>query len=220
MPLPLHFSSSVSAAQSHLLCKDIRPALLPGSLQRCLHADLDGRHRHGNGWAQPLLTFAVHLDLIAAAVQTMKLGIVGPSESVWRDPAVPSAGGDKFRLFSCNKVSRRGSSQEMGLLPRRWHSGFEWLTSTFTKKQDACDPQCNSQSGAGPLRAGPLDSLLELELPLLVRVVTAAHYSRERERQQLLQSQQLVFCFDCFKVFCSGLLLLHHFPARCKITFS
>lgn len=76
----LNFSFAVSAAQSDLLRQDIRPPLLPGGLQRCLHADLDGRHCHGNGWAQSLLTFAVLLDLIAAAVQTMNFVIFGLSD--------------------------------------------------------------------------------------------------------------------------------------------
>lgn len=48
----------VSATQSDLLRQDVRPSLLPGGLQRRLHADLDGRHRHGNRRAQPLLTAA------------------------------------------------------------------------------------------------------------------------------------------------------------------
>lgn len=50
---PFH---TVSAAQSDLLCEDIRPSLLPGGLQCGIHADLDGRHCHGNRRAQPLLT--------------------------------------------------------------------------------------------------------------------------------------------------------------------
>lgn len=47
---------SVSAAQHDLLCEDLRPSLLSGGLQFSVHADLDGRHRHGNRRAQPLLT--------------------------------------------------------------------------------------------------------------------------------------------------------------------
>lgn len=46
----------VSAAQLHLLREDVWPPVLSGGVQRCVHAHLDGRHRHGNRRAQSLLT--------------------------------------------------------------------------------------------------------------------------------------------------------------------
>ncbi|XP_076004537.1 pleckstrin homology-like domain family B member 2 isoform X2 [Genypterus blacodes] len=46
---------TVSAAQSDVLCEDVRAPFLPGGAQRGNHEDLDGRHRHGNRRAQPIL---------------------------------------------------------------------------------------------------------------------------------------------------------------------
>lgn len=93
----LFLPPSVPSAQSDVLCEDLRPSLLPGGLQRRVHADLDGRHRHGDRRAQPLLTSLI-LWLWNPRVGPLSSGQCGSRSPRWKVGWEETSGGCGPRL--------------------------------------------------------------------------------------------------------------------------
>lgn len=66
----------VSSTKPYILCKDVWSPVLFGCFQRCVHAYLDGCHRHCDRWAQPLLTSIC--DFEVKLLNRLRRGLFSP----------------------------------------------------------------------------------------------------------------------------------------------
>lgn len=177
---------SVPAAQPDVLCEDVRPSLLSGGYQSRMHADLDGCHRHGNRWAQPLLT---------SCIRDCKKKL---EWSYWAD-----AGRESFpRLRGWFCTWTRESVDEVCVRCRgaevrdadqmcsnrcAWTQRRKLLLDAWVAAEVHCRTSCKPQHQPAHWKSvtGRV-SLFEPDLPLLVRVqhyrtgvnYTTTHYKR------------------------------------------
>ena len=180
---------SVSAAQHDLLCEDLRPSLLSGGLQFSVHADLDGRHRHGDRWAQPLLT--------SSQTQTVEklLGWSYCTDGAVFPPCVRAP----VRLSSTSGTDSVPGLRDLWMNIRRWGAVVQaagWMCSSAVEesvterltlewwRRFTADPSANHQQLITPACTLAVCywevSLFEPDLPLLATVQhyrTAVHYS-------------------------------------------
>ena len=135
---------SVSAAQHDLLCEDLRPSLLSGGLQFSVHADLDGRHRHGDRWAQPLLT--------SSQTQTVKK-LLGWSYCM--DGAVfPPCVRAPVRLSSTSGTDSVPGLRDLWMNIRRWGAVAQaagWMCSSAVEENLLLRDWHWSGDGGSPL---------------------------------------------------------------------